>query len=237
MKRPLRFLRANRTESQRGQSLVEIAIFLPIFILLIAGVAEMGWYLNRYLNLLDASREAARNAADRDPIGTGVADDFNAAYNRKFNHNSPGYDPGALIDCNATTETYSAIACYVQDNLPDELDPENGYDDIVISAFTIRGGAVYSNCRWPDRMDGTSDKGWSLTGWQTSLFPTSRVNEIVADNSPDQGMIIIEVFYMHRQVLGIPFFTAFVPRDLGIHVYTIMPNPTAGTAAVTPVCP
>jgi len=32
-------------------------------------------------------------------------------------------------------------------------------------------------------------------------------------------------------MLGLPFFTIFVPRDIGIYVYTIMPNPTAGTVS------
>jgi Flp pilus assembly protein TadG len=231
MKRIGRFLSSKLITSERGQSLVEIAVFLPIFILLISAIAEFGWYLNRYLNLLDSTREATRLAADRDPVGTGTLSG-NPAYNPVYNANSPFYNPGIPVDCSTTTETYSALACYTEQTLLGTgitISPTNGFDDIVISAFTIKGGQVYNNYRWPDYMEGTADLGWSLTGNQTSLFPVSRINNIVDNNSPDQGMIIIEVFYLHRQVLGLPFFTIFVPRNLGIHVYTIMPNPTAGT--------
>ena len=236
MKKILRSIHANRISSERGQSLVEIAIFLPIFILLIAGIAEMGWYINRYLNMLDASREAARLAADKDPFGNGTSVG-NPVYNPQYNANSPSYNPAAPIDCDTTTDTYAVIACYTEESLIGVGVPfsrTNGYDDIIISAFTIKGGRVHNGWRYPDYFEGTSELGlgWSYTGNQPkSLFPNSRIDLLIEPDatSPDQGLIILEIFYRHRQVLALPFFTIFVPADIGIHVYTIMPNPTAGT--------
>jgi len=213
---------------ERGQSLVELAIFMPIFIIIIAGIVEMGYYLNRYLNLLDATREAARFGADLDPVGTAVAAG-NPSYNPSFNHNSPFYVVGSTVDCLTTKEFYTAVACYAEDILPEEFDPANDYDDIVISAFTIKNGIVCY--RWPDVMDSVIDQGWSYMGNQTSLFDTARVNGIMTAESAsiDQGLLIVETFYQHHQALGLPFFTVFVPRDLGIYLYTAMPNPTAGS--------
>lgn len=225
-------LRPNRSE--RGQSMVEIAIFLPIFILIIAGIVEMGYYLNRYLNILDASREAARYGADLDPIGTGAAA-ANPSYDPTFNHNSPGFT-GATIDCDTTNEFYSVIACYAEQNMPETLDPTNGYDDIVVSAFTIAdGGTVCNNTyRYPDYLDsvtygGFADEGWSYHGNQVSNFTVDDVNAMIPAGSPQQGLLIVEMFYLHQQALGLPFFTVFVPRDIGIYLYSIMPNPTAGS--------
>jgi len=236
MKKILRLIHSNRISSERGQSLVEIAIFLPIFILLIAGIAEMGWYLNRYLNMLDASREAARLAADRDPVGNGTNGTTpagpNPVYNPQYNQNSPLFNPDAPINCDTTTDTYAVIACYAEESLIGAgvpFSPTNGYDDIVISAFTIKNSVVHNGWRYPDYFEGTSDLGWSYTGQQErSLFPNSEVDTRV-DSSVSQGLIILEIFYRHRQVLALPFFTIFVPADIDIHVYTIMPNPTAGT--------
>ena len=225
MKKILRLIHSNRISSERGQSLVEIAIFLPIFILLIAGIAEMGWYINRYLNMLDASREAARFAADLDPISN---------YNPQFNRYSPGFDPAATYTCTGpgrTEEYYTAVACYAEETLAGTgvvISPTNGYDDIVISAFTIENGDV--KYRFPPD---TSDRGWSLTGKQDSQFPSLRISNDqtgYGPTSPKQGILVLEIFFQHRQVLALPFFTIFVPADIGIHVYTIMPNPTAGTA-------
>ncbi len=48
---------------RRGQSLVEMALILPVMLLLFIGVLEVGWALRGYLTLLNASREAARFVA------------------------------------------------------------------------------------------------------------------------------------------------------------------------------
>ncbi len=44
----------------RGQSVVEMALILPILLVLLAGIAEIGWFTNNYLILLSSSREGAR---------------------------------------------------------------------------------------------------------------------------------------------------------------------------------
>ena len=211
-------VRKIRSASERGQSMVELAIFLPIFLIIIAGVAEMGWYINVYLNLLDATRETARYAADLDPTN----------YDPIYNANDPGY-AGAVADCDATTDFYAVIACYAERNIPYDLNPDNDYDDVIISAFTIQQGSVFNGFRFPDYFAGTGDQGWSLYGNQVSLFNTARVNELFDDDSPKQGIVIVEVFFLHKQVLGLPFITIFIPENIGVHVFTMMPNPTAGT--------
>ncbi len=220
---------AKRRRFEQGQSMVELAIFLPIFILLIAGIVELGYYLNRYLNILDASREAARYGADGDPFGN-FKSVGNAAYNPDYNHNSPLFT-GKKPNCDdpALTDYYAVLACYAEQNLPYKLDDKNGYDDIVISAFTIKNGVVCSGYRWPDYIDGVADKGWSYLGNQVSQFPNSRIDAMIPDDSPQQGLLILEMFYLHRQALALPFFTIFVPRDIGIYLFSIMPNPTAGS--------
>lgn len=44
----------------KGQSLVEFAIILPILMLLVMGIIEFGMMLNSYLAIQNASREGAR---------------------------------------------------------------------------------------------------------------------------------------------------------------------------------
>jgi len=48
---------------QAGQSVVELALITPILIILLAGLVEIGWFANNYLNLLDVTRAGARRAA------------------------------------------------------------------------------------------------------------------------------------------------------------------------------
>ncbi len=45
---------------QAGQSLVELALVTPILVILLAGLIEIGWFANNYLNLLDVTRAGAR---------------------------------------------------------------------------------------------------------------------------------------------------------------------------------
>ena len=53
--------------SERGQSLVEITLFVPILILLLAGFVEIGVLINGYITALDASRASARYISPLDP--------------------------------------------------------------------------------------------------------------------------------------------------------------------------
>lgn len=45
---------------QSGQSLVELSLVLPVFLLLLAGLVEVGDALNSYLTVVDAARDGAR---------------------------------------------------------------------------------------------------------------------------------------------------------------------------------
>ena len=47
---------------ERGQSLVEMAITLPLLLLLLMGIMEMGWYFYNQMSVENGSREGARYA-------------------------------------------------------------------------------------------------------------------------------------------------------------------------------
>jgi Flp pilus assembly protein TadG len=55
---------------ERGQAMVEFALVIPIFLLLVIGVIEFGRAWNLQQTLADASREGARRAAVFDPTLT-----------------------------------------------------------------------------------------------------------------------------------------------------------------------
>lgn len=48
---------------ERGQALTEFALVLPLFILVMFAIAEIGWATRTYLITMNASREGARVAA------------------------------------------------------------------------------------------------------------------------------------------------------------------------------
>ena len=50
----------NIIKNNKGQSLVEFAIILPVLLLLLLGIAEFGIMLNSYLTIQNVTREGAR---------------------------------------------------------------------------------------------------------------------------------------------------------------------------------
>jgi hypothetical protein len=97
-----------KLSSQRGQSLVEMAITAPILIFMLLGVFEVGWALRGYLVLTNVSREITRFS-----IRQGYLD-----YTLKNNNaltNTLGLTPAA------TTIGYSKVLSYVYTTLADQL--------------------------------------------------------------------------------------------------------------------
>jgi len=64
----------HNTKSERGQTMVEFALVLPILLVLMLGIVQFGVAFNNYVTLTDAVRAGARKAAvsrnDSDPAGT-----------------------------------------------------------------------------------------------------------------------------------------------------------------------
>ncbi len=57
-----------KPNAAKGQSLVESAITFPILILMVLGLAELGFAMNYYLTMLDLVREAGRRGANLSPV-------------------------------------------------------------------------------------------------------------------------------------------------------------------------
>jgi len=55
--------------TQRGQTMVEVAMVLPVLCLLLFGVIQMGILFNNYVTLTDAVRAGVRKAAVSRPLG------------------------------------------------------------------------------------------------------------------------------------------------------------------------
>ena len=53
----------HKMRGERGQTMVEFAIVLPIFLLLLLGIAQGGIAFNNYIQLTDATRAGARYGA------------------------------------------------------------------------------------------------------------------------------------------------------------------------------
>jgi hypothetical protein len=225
-----RLLAPPKWRSERGQSMVEMALAFPILLLILAGTLEVGKYFNDYLTILDATREAARYAADGDlTLAT---------------------EPSVTCDDNF----YHQAACLAEQNISG-ISFNKDTDDIVVSAMSIgTDGKVIDGSRFPracsdpappnflpnycDSLVSSNQEGWSYcehitkTGCNpaASYFSNNNIEDMLARGSggPSTGIVIVEIYRLHRQFLGlIPPGLPFLPQEVVMHAYTMMPLPSA----------
>ena len=159
---------------QRGQSMVELALVTPLLIILLAGLAEIGYFAQNYLNLIEVTRVGARTGTVQqggtdplrwDPLATAPPTDLNGviairncdpsderAYLGFYNFLScimiRSMDPLPFRDPIAQIAATSIIP-------PPEVPIPNGVDDIVISAFAVQTvipsslGGLRNDVDWP----------------------------------------------------------------------------------------
>lgn len=139
---------------QRGQSVVELALVTPLLIILLAGLAEIGYFAQNYLNLLEVSRVGARTGTVQQGATAPLSWDEGGSLavpttieQIAVYRNCDPTDPRAVIGF------YNFLSCIMirsMDPMPFR-DPigflvnssrnppaPNGIDDIVISAFAIQ---------------------------------------------------------------------------------------------------
>lgn len=132
----------------RGQSFVELALVIPILLVMLLGLAEVTLFLGRYLDALDLTREAARFASARDSrpeiqaqisaVDCSAPEPFNFYWHTACILSPPqtddqctdciGFavgDPGRPAHCKFCNGLNSFV----------ELDP--AVDDVLISVFTV----------------------------------------------------------------------------------------------------
>jgi Flp pilus assembly protein TadG len=158
----MHFRATARGRRSRGQSLVELAIILPVLLLLLMALLQIGFLLFTQVGLTNAAREAARNAASI-PVAT-VADATTAAttyYTRLtdstngfLKRNVGGYNPGRLV----TAGSPHTLVCYYSIT-----------DASAAPAVMARVEVEYSHPLFIplvsyilDGFDGTSDGGFRL---------------------------------------------------------------------------
>lgn len=103
----------------RGQSFTELAIFMPVLIILLAGMTEVVFLFDHYLQMLDAVRNGARDSADSDPFPAPAFSNAPSAYDtRKVCAETGNFF--RLTGCN----TNNGLA-YLKLTLPTSYSPSN----------------------------------------------------------------------------------------------------------------
>ncbi len=213
-KLPIPSLLKQRSESSRlksrGQSIVEFMVLLPVLLMMLSGLIEFGFMLNYYLDVIDAAREAARFAANDDPIhndATGTYQDPNCQFYLR-------------------TQTVTEQSLNIGSGGQITLNPAS--DDIIISAYAVLGNTV--DKRFPINTVGcpglnvVSGAVSRFANHTTGLDTTSDIEAKLNTTAPNTGMVSVEIYYDYNMVLGLPWIRAFVPDPVTLWAYSIMPN-------------
>ena len=125
----------NTVKSEDGVSLLELAIMLPVIMLLISGMIDMGFAINRVKSVVSASRQAARVAASHSkflaaPVECGTPIASNCA------------QLAAMNTPPSVTEIAASAACqYIDNNAP----PQENWDvDIPQPQQIAEDGVIFS---------------------------------------------------------------------------------------------
>jgi Flp pilus assembly protein TadG len=81
-----------KLKSERGQTMTELALVLPLLVVLLFGIAQFGIAFNNYLTITDAARAASRKGAVSRTISNPKGTCESAGYAAGGNLKNPGTD-------------------------------------------------------------------------------------------------------------------------------------------------
>ena len=216
----------------KGQSFVELSLVVLLLMMLVVGIAEFGVLLNRYLNLLDGVREAARYGANYDPFAACAPDQYGVV------HGTVDSDGICSDYYQSSAQEATAVISPIVLNPSLNANPALN-DDIVISIAVLANGNF---CRYPTT--GSGQDGWS---WSKNVMGLASPNHISVQNNafiqsrmdataPEVSLVLVEIFYNYPQTLKAPFYEQVFPDPVPVYIYAIMPlknaNPPSGISHV-----
>jgi hypothetical protein len=72
------------------------------------------------------------------------------------------------------------------------------------------------------------ESGWRLHGNQASKFTSAdvmnRFSSGTSYNPPNNGIVLVEIFYSYDMRLGLPWVTGIVGDTIDLHAYSFAPN-------------
>jgi Flp pilus assembly protein TadG len=223
-------MRKSGSHAARAQSFLEFALLLPLLLILLLIMVELGFVMNAYLSLLDSTRQAARVYSGFQPFEITTDTSTTPATVTKTDKMSYYSDAATLL-----IETLNSNSYQIKFN-----DPPGSVDNILVSVIGVDVNTVPN----PDTITIIRHPGSS----QYWAFSTDSVNagytSKYADDATIQaymtkggstavttGLLIIEVYYGYEgtlQVPGIRFFDTTIgfatdENPLVLYAYSVMP--------------
>ena len=97
----------NKLKNERGQTMTEFALVLPLLVVIVLAIAQFGVAFNNYVTVTDAARAAARKGAVSRESGNPQGDCQAAGYAAGQNLNNPGTD--FVVTCSSSWDIGSDV--------------------------------------------------------------------------------------------------------------------------------
>lgn len=179
-----------------GQGLVEMALALPVLLIMLLGLVELGFLLHAYIVLYNADREAARFAVR----GTFTPEEIVERAMTSVSEQLPVQLEGP--------EANAAILI-TQLHIPADKD-----DFATVDLYYHEGISVTS--RFVPQDHATKIK------LDNDLFNQEVMDADLGLGPTSQDVVIVEMFHNHDQVLHAPFVEWVFPDPMPVYAWTIM---------------
>jgi len=167
----------------KGQSVVELALTLPVLLIIMVGLVELGSILFSQMTVTNAAREGAR---------FGVA---------------------GATDNDIMQVTQNALTTILN------------YDDTNVNLYVMRGKTGADGRFDTSTDDIHADSYWYVRQMISGTTATQPVSPTLIESSlgysPDVEVLIVQVFYDHQALLGLPF-VEFLADKIMLSSYTLM---------------
>ncbi len=206
----------------KGQSLVEMALTLPLLLLMFVGLVEVGAALRNYLIVVNANREGTRFAARGRWFDT--EEDVQFIFQRVIAAAGieqqgdgtllPVFRPQAIDDLPANT---TIAVHYIQ--VPDQIDEVGS---LAVEPPLVFGPWYTGTLHFGEtRVDADAiaeearQKNYEFN--QEYFIETG-----LLDIASEDNFVVVEVWFEHEQLLKLPIFTEVLPERFTLYARSTM---------------
>lgn len=185
---------------EKGQSLLELAVVLPVILLLFIGMVEVGWAMHSYVTVATAAREATRFGARGNFDAEDIAEVALVALGA-LDVQLEGPDVNTtvivtLVDIDPTG-TYTVTTPYITGTLPVTSSILTGELDIAqVAADNLAFNQDPFHC-------------------PVESPPPCEVDSV-------NDLVVVEAFYRHTQMLGLPIVSHVLSNPIPIYSRGLM---------------
>jgi len=211
-----------RLRRNEGQSLVEMAMTLPLLLLMFVGLIEIGAALRDYLVVVNANREGTRFAARGRWFDS--EDEVQEIFKRVIAAAGVEQRGGELVpflrplDIGELPENTVIAVHYIQ--VPDQVDLEAG--ESVVEPVIINGPWYTGTLPYPDSQIDAASVAEQARQENFDFNNQYYVTDRLLDIPSADDFVIVEIWFKHEQLLKLPIFTEFLPEEFTLYARTQM---------------